>query len=39
MVCSARETVTRAVDELEREGFVIRERGGYRVTVDAQLLV
>jgi hypothetical protein len=37
--CSARETVTRAVDELEREGFVIRERGGYRVRVDAQLLV
>lgn len=39
MVCSARETVTRAVDELEREGFVIREAGGYRVAVDAQLLV
>jgi CRP-like cAMP-binding protein len=39
MVCSARETVTRAVDELEREGFVTRERGGYRVAVDAQLLV
>jgi MarR family len=37
MVCSARETVTRAVDELEREGFVIREAGGYRVAVDAQL--
>jgi hypothetical protein len=39
MVCSARETVTRAVDELEREGFVMRERGGYRVAIDAQLLV
>jgi CRP-like cAMP-binding protein len=39
MVCSARETVTRAVDELEREGFVIRERSGYRVVVDAELLV
>ena len=39
MVCSARETVTRAVDELEREGFVIRERSGYRVVVDAQRLV
>jgi CRP/FNR family cyclic AMP-dependent transcriptional regulator len=39
MVCSARETVTRAVDELEREGFVIREAGGYRLAVDAQLLV
>jgi CRP-like cAMP-binding protein len=39
MVCSARETVTRAVDELEREGFVIRERGGYRVAVDAMLLM
>jgi hypothetical protein len=39
MVCSARETVTRAVDELEREGFVIREAGGYRVSVDPQCLV
>jgi hypothetical protein len=39
MVCSARETVTRAVDELEREGFIARERGGYRVAVDARLLV
>jgi hypothetical protein len=38
MVCSARETVTRAVDELEREGFVIREAGGYRVCVDPQCL-
>jgi CRP-like cAMP-binding protein len=39
MVCSARETVTRAVDELEREGFVIREAGGYRIVMDPQLLV
>jgi hypothetical protein len=39
MVCSARETVTRAVDELEREGFVMREAGGYRVSVDPQRLV
>jgi hypothetical protein len=39
MVCSARETVTRAVDELEREGFIVRESGGYRVAVDALLLV
>ena len=39
MVCSARETVTRAVDELEREGFVRREGGGYRIVVDAQRLV
>ena len=39
MVCSARETVTRAVDELEREGFIVRESGGYRVAVDAQLLL
>ena len=39
MVCSARETVTRAVDELEREGFVRREAGGYRVCVDPQRLV
>jgi Crp-like helix-turn-helix domain len=39
MVGSARETVTRAVDELEREGFVIREAGGYRVSVDPQCLV
>jgi CRP-like cAMP-binding protein len=39
MVCSARETVTRAVDELEREGFVMREAGAYRVSVDPQRLV
>ena len=39
MVCSARETVTRAVDELEREGFVTRRPGGYRIAVDAELLV
>lgn len=39
MVCSARETVTRAVDELERQGFIMREAGGYRVAVDPQLLV
>jgi Crp-like helix-turn-helix domain len=39
MVCSARETVTRAVDQLEREGFVMREAGGYRVSVDPQRLV
>jgi Crp-like helix-turn-helix domain len=39
MICSARETVTRAVDELEREGFVRREAGGYRIAVDAQRLV
>ena len=39
MVGSARETVTRAVDELEREGFVRREAGSYRIAVDAQLLV
>jgi hypothetical protein len=39
MICSARETVTRAIDELEREGFVIRGAGGYRVAVDAQHLV
>lgn len=39
MVCSARETVTRAVDELEREGFVVRDGGGYRIAVDAQRLM
>ena len=39
MVCSARETVTRAVDELEREGFVRREAGGYRIAVEPRLLV
>jgi CRP-like cAMP-binding protein len=39
MVCSARETVTRAVDELERQGFLRREAGGYRVAVDPRLLV
>jgi CRP/FNR family cyclic AMP-dependent transcriptional regulator len=39
MICSARETVTRAIDELEREGFVRRGAHGYRVAVDPQLLV
>jgi hypothetical protein len=39
MICSARETVTRAVDELEREGFIMRKAGGYRIAVDAQQLV
>jgi CRP-like cAMP-binding protein len=39
MVCSARETVTRAIDELERDGFVLRGARGYRVAVDPQLLV
>jgi Crp-like helix-turn-helix domain len=39
MVCSVRETVTRAVEQLEREGFVRREAGGYRVLVDPQRLV
>jgi hypothetical protein len=39
MVCSARETVTRAVDELEREGFVRREAGGYRIAVEPRLLM
>jgi Crp-like helix-turn-helix domain len=39
MVCSARETVTRAVDELECEGFVMREAGGYRVSVDPKHLL
>ena len=39
MVCSARETVTRAVDQLEREGFLERALGGYRVSVDPEHLV
>lgn len=39
MVCSARETVTRAVDELARQGFVTREGSGYRVAVDAKRLL
>ena len=38
MVASARETVTRAVDELERDGFVVRESHFYRLLVSPQAL-
>lgn len=38
MIASSRETVTRALDELERSGFVIREGGSYRVLVEAETL-
>jgi hypothetical protein len=36
MIASSRETVTRALDELERSGFVAREGGTYRLLVGAE---
>jgi hypothetical protein len=38
MVASARETVTRALDELEEEGFVHRRGRSYRLNVDPHVL-
>ncbi|HEY3181882.1 MAG TPA: Crp/Fnr family transcriptional regulator [Gaiellaceae bacterium] len=38
MVASARETVTRAVDELEEEGFVVRRGRSYRLNIDPDVL-
>jgi biotin operon repressor len=39
MIASSRETVTRAVDELERSGFVVREGGTYRLLVPAETVL
>jgi CRP-like cAMP-binding protein len=38
MVGSARETVTRGVDELQRSGFVVREGHSYRLLISAEAL-
>jgi CRP-like cAMP-binding protein len=38
MVGCARETVTRAFDELQREGFVVRRGGAYQLLVRAEEL-
>jgi DNA-binding GntR family transcriptional regulator len=38
MVGSARETVTRALEELEEEGFVVRRRRSYRLNVQPERL-
>jgi CRP-like cAMP-binding protein len=39
MIASSRETVTRALDELERSGFVVREGGSYRLLGPAEALL
>jgi len=39
MIASSRETVTRALDELERSGFVARDGGGYCLLVPAETLL
>ena len=39
MIASSRETVTRALDELERSGFVVREGGSYRLLVPAETVL
>jgi CRP-like cAMP-binding protein len=36
MIGSSRETVTRALDELERDRFVVRDGGTYRLLVSAE---
>jgi CRP-like cAMP-binding protein len=38
MVASARETVTRAFDELQRSGFVIRDGHSYTLLVSPEVL-
>ena len=38
MIGSSRETVTRALDELQREGFVLRDGSTYRLHVSAESL-
>ena len=38
MVGSARETVTRALEELEEEGFVVRRRRSYRLNIPPERL-
>jgi hypothetical protein len=39
MTGSARETVTRAIDELQEEGFVVRRGRSYRIVVDPSELL
>src|SRR5919201_1500101 len=39
MIASSRETVTRALDELERSGFVVREGGSYRLLGPAETVL
>jgi hypothetical protein len=38
MVGSARETVTRALDELQEEGFIVRRGRSYRLNIDPDVL-
>jgi CRP-like cAMP-binding protein len=38
MIASARETVTRAVDELQRSGFVVRDGHSYRLLISPEAL-
>lgn len=38
MTGSARETVTRAIDELQAEGLIVRRGRSYRLTVDPEIL-
>jgi CRP-like cAMP-binding protein len=38
MVGSARETVTRCLDELQRSGFVVRDAHSYRLLISSQAL-
>jgi CRP-like cAMP-binding protein len=39
MVGSSRETVTRALDELHRDGFVVRTGSTYRLLVSATVVL
>jgi biotin operon repressor len=39
MIASSRETVTRALDELQRSGFVVREGTSYRLLVSPESLL
>jgi hypothetical protein len=38
MIASARETVTRCLDELERDGFVVRDGHSYRLLISPEAL-
>jgi DNA-binding IclR family transcriptional regulator len=38
MVASARETVTRALDELQRSGFLARDGHSYRLLISPEAL-
>ncbi len=39
MIASSRETVTRALDELQRDGFVVREGASYRLLIPAETVL